>query len=186
MPFLTFYTPTYRRPKLLADCVASVQRQSDSDWQHLIIPDEVGIGIGGMFAAVKLNVGQIHGKYVYFLQDDDIIVDQDFVAGLKEFTKDNNYPPVVIVRNIKGPLNLPDIWQARPERGHIDLGSYVTRMDIFAMHADKFLPTYDGDFEFIRALWDLGYEFAWWDRLVARAQQWGFGRPEYEVVNAQA
>ena len=59
--FLTIYTPTYRRPLLLAECRASVAAQSDPDYQHLIIEDTVGVGVEGMFLAVRDNVGLIDG-----------------------------------------------------------------------------------------------------------------------------
>lgn len=184
MPFLTFYTPTYKRPKLLADCIASVQAQSDQDYEHLIIPDFVGIGIAGVFGAVPEHTDDIMGKYVYFLQDDDVIVDEDFVKGLKEFTLFCNYPPVIIARNIKGRMNLPTLWRSEPIKGTIDLGSYIIRADIFKMHADKFGHRYEGDYDFIHHLWDVGLQFEWWDNLIARAQQWGFGMPEKNEVVA--
>lgn len=177
MAFLTFYTPTYRRPHLLAECIASVQAQSDPDWQHLVIRDEVGIGIEGVFAAVPEHTPEIEGDYVYMLQDDDLLVDRDFIRDLKRFVWEHNSPPVVIVRNQKHGLQ-PRRWQAPPQLGSIDLGSYVIRADVFCENAHRFGRRYEGDFDFIRALWDLRYPFAWWDRLVAEAQQVGMGRPE--------
>jgi len=40
---------------------------------------------------------------------------------------------------------------------------------------------YEGDFDYISALWNRGYQFAWHDRLFARAQVLGLGRPESEI-----
>jgi len=184
MPFLTFYTPTYKRPRLLADCHTSIQMQSDSDWEHVVIPDLVGIGINGVFREVKNNASKINGQYVYFLQDDDVIADEDMVRDIKKFAIANNYPPVIIARNIKGALNLPLNWHSEPLKGTIDLGSYIVRADVFKLHADQFGERYEGDFDFIHYLWDAGYEFAWWDKLIAIAQQWGYGMPEREVTTA--
>jgi hypothetical protein len=54
MPFLTFYTPSYRRPHGLAKCLASVQMQTIvSEIEQIVIPDHVGLGVGGMFAQVS-------------------------------------------------------------------------------------------------------------------------------------
>lgn len=175
--FLTIYTPTYRRPRFLAACKESVAAQSDRDYQHLVIVDEVGIGVAGMFAAIPGNVPLIEGEYVYILQDDDVITDRDFVRDLKRFAWEHNDPPVVIVKNRKFGVQ-PRKWEQAPQLGHIDLGSYVIRADVFAENAHRFGRRYEGDYDFIRALWDMGYPFAWWDRLVAEAQQVGMGRPE--------
>lgn len=177
MAFLTIYTPTYKRPTLLAECRASVAAQSDADYQHLVVEDAVGIGIGGMFAAIQTNAPLVEGEYVYILQDDDLLVDRDFVRELKRFVWEHNDPPVVIVRNRKHGLQ-PRCWQQPPQLGSIDLGSYVIRADVFCRHADRFGKRYEGDYDFIRALWDMHYPFAWWDRLVAEAQQVGMGKPE--------
>lgn len=175
--FLTIYTPTYRRPRFLAACKESVAAQSDRDYQHLVIEDRVGVGVEGMFLAVRDNVGLIEGQYVYMLQDDDVLVDRDFVRELKRFVWEHNDPPVVIVRNKKHGLQ-PRRWRQAPQLGSIDLGSYVVRADVFCRHADQFGARYEGDYDFIRFLWDRRYTFAWWDRLVAEAQQVGMGRPE--------
>ena len=177
MAFLTIYTPTYRRPLLLAECRASVAAQSDPDYQHLVIEDTVGLGIGGMFAAIRQHTALIEGEYVYVLQDDDVLVDREFVRELKAFVWQHNRPPVVIVRNRKHGLQ-PRLWRQAPQLGSIDLGSYVVRADVFCRHADQFGARYEGDYDFIRFLWDRRYTFAWWDRLVAEAQQVGMGRPE--------
>lgn len=181
---MTFYTPTYKRPRLLADCQASIWAQTENDWEHVVIPDMVGIGIAGVFKDVVNHTGQITGDYVYFLQDDDVLADTDVIKDIKTFAVFNNYPPVIIARNIKGQLSLPFNWQMEPLEATIDLGSYITRADVFKLHADKFGSRYQGDFDFIRYLWDAGYEFAWLDRLIARAQQWGFGMPEREAKAA--
>ena len=80
----------------------------------------------------------------------------------------------IIVRNKHGLQ--PCRWQA-PQPGR-STGSYVVRADVFCRHADQFGARYEGDYDFIRFLWDRRYTFAWWDRLVAEAQQVGMGRPE--------
>lgn len=179
MTAITFYTPTYKRPRLLAQCRESVALQSDRDSQHLVIVDEVGLGIDGMFAAIPTHTGEIAGDYVYVLQDDDVLADRDVVAEFKRFVHEHDEPPVVIVRNDKAQYGVqPTLWQQEPRLGCIDLGSYIVRADVFRAHADQFGRAYSGDFPFIHYLWSAGYEFAWWDRMFAVAQQIGLGRPE--------
>src|SRR3990172_2691021 len=73
-------------------------------------------------------------------------------------------------RNSRGGLTLPLIWQEKAREGYVDLGSYVTRRGVFTENVTRFGKRYAGDFDFIDALWEGGYSFAWFDRLFARAQ----------------
>lgn len=182
-PFLTFYTPTYKRPRLLENCRASVRQQSLDEWEQVIIPDEIGIGVGGMFGQVQHHVQLVRGDYVYLLQDDDVLADAHVVRDLKTTAKSYDYPAVVMVKNVKrgNVYPTPEAWGREPREGLIDLGSYVVRSDIFKRHASDFGQRYAGDFDFILALWQHNYRFFWYDRLIARAQALGLGRPESQL-----
>lgn len=181
--FLSIYTPTYRRPTLLARCVASVDGQTARKAiQHLIIPDEVGIGIDGMFAAIADNTARLRGDYVYILQDDDVLAGPGVVEALRDFAQSHGRPEVVIIKNRKWGRTYPRIWQARPGLAQIDLGNYAVRRDIFTAHAGDFGRRYEGDFDFIDAIWRAGREFTWCDMLFAVATVEGLGRPETELM----
>ena len=52
MTFLSVYTPTYKRPQALARCKASVAAQTIPT-EHVIIVDEIGIGIDGMEVEIE-------------------------------------------------------------------------------------------------------------------------------------
>lgn len=185
MAFLTIYTPTHRRPSLLRTCVLSVEMQVCHDYEQVIIHDEIGVGIAGMFAAIPGNLNLIKGDYVYILQDDDVLADNGVIGDVRMFAIKNNMPPVVIGRNIKRGNKYPTYWRERPQEGHIDLGSYVIRRDVFAANARQFGQRYAGDADFIDALWAAGYPFAWLDRLLSREQipeRPGLGRPERELL----
>lgn len=183
--FLTLYTPTYKRPRLLERCVESVCVQTCKDFEQIIVRDEVGIGIAGMFREIGEHLREMHGKYVYILQDDDVLSDPEAVGELKAFAVENKYPQVIMVRNVKRGRLLPTYWKQAPQLGHVDLGSYVVRKDIFVKNVYRFGPRYEGDFDFISELWNQGYGFAWHDRLFATAQALGLGRPESEIPEAR-
>lgn len=175
MPFLTFYVPTYKRPKMLADCLASIKAQSDRDYEVVLIRDEVGIGIDGMYGDIRNHAQEVSGDYVFVLSDDNLVTDTDFVKGLKEQAADS--PDVIVFKNqIVGVL--PSIWEGAPELGQIDLSCFAVRRDIWQKHAADWGECYAGDYYFIRALWDAGYRFKWWDKLVIRAQKIMRGQPE--------
>lgn len=186
MAFLTIYTPTYQRPTLLQACVASVCVQTVADdIQHLVIRDEVGVGVAGMFAAIPDQVHMMSGRYVYALQDDDVLADNGAVARLREFAAGCGYAEVIICRNRKRgnvyPTDPARLWSNGPQEGHIDLGSYIVRLDIFRRHAGEFGKRYAGDVDFITYLWRQGYRFVFFDYLFAVEQipdVPGLGRPE--------
>jgi GT2 family glycosyltransferase len=175
---LTVYTPTHRRPKLLANCCASVQAQTN-EVQHLIVRDEVGIGIKGVFADIPNHASEVKGEYVLVLSDDNELVGEDFAEELRDFALKHDWPKVIVFKlDLVGRL-LPNgsSWGREPQIGYIDLSSFVVRRDVWVRHAGDWGKRYEGDYDFIRRLWD-EYEFAWWDRLGVRALQIGRGRPE--------
>lgn len=182
MPFVTFYTPTYNRPNLLYRCERSVRQQLDQDLQHLIIEDFVGIGIVEMFRQVSWHAARVQGMYVYMLQDDDALLDERVVGDFKEFVG-RKWPPVVICKVHIGRREFPPdaVWEQEPQIRKIDMGSYFVRADVWKRHACDFGQRYEGDFDFIYKLWEDGYDFAWWKRVVAFKQAIGKGLPESKV-----
>lgn len=178
MPILTIYTPTFRRPQQLARCVASVRAQSSDDMQHLILEDRVGIGVAGMFRDIPNHHHAIQGDYVYFLSDDDVLVDPDLVRDLPAFVADHDRPEVIMARATIGPYTfpLPQCWESPPVLAGVTLANWIVRRDVWA--AVPYGPRYEGDFDFIRACWEQGRRFAWWDRIICHAEGWGQGRPE--------
>lgn len=180
--FLSIYTPTYKRPTLLAACIQSVNDQTiRGEIEHVIMVDEVGVGIAGMFAEIPNHLERLTGEYVYVLQDDDVLAGPDVVERLRAFVRVKRAPGVVIVRNRKRDSVYPTYWGERPRRNHIDLGNYVIRQDVFAQHVTDFGQRYDGDFDFIDAVWQAGWPFGWCDLLFAEALGTGLGRQEGEI-----
>ena len=80
MTFITFYTPTYKRPTFLAVCKQSVQMQTCKDYQHMVIVDDAGIGVDGMFNDIQHHTDRIRGDYVFILADDDRLLDPEGVG----------------------------------------------------------------------------------------------------------
>lgn len=182
MSFMTFYTPTYKRPTYLAICKRSVQMQTCQDFQHMVIVDEVGIGVAGMFEDIHRHTDAIRGKYVFILGDDDCLLEPDGLARVKAFAEENNHPPVIIVRNHKWDKTFPLLWECAPEYLKIDLGNFIIRADVFIENAERFGKCYEGDFVFIDYLWKAGYPFAWLDYVFSGMQIGGKGRTEAEIV----
>jgi hypothetical protein len=154
MPFLSLYTPTYKRPQALQRCMASVAAQTAvADLEHLIVPDYVGLGIGGMYQRVPSHAPALSGDYVHFLADDDVLASATVVEEVKKAAQANNHPPMLLVRVIKGQMHLPigpQVWP--PVLGAIDLGCFITRADVWKAHAHTYGNRYEGDFDFAEAV----------------------------------
>lgn len=169
-PFITFYTPTYQRPKALERCFESVRKQTIvRQIEQIVIPDHVGRGIAGMYADLPTHVGACNGEYVHFLADDDMLAAPDVVEQLQVFINGNSHhhyredqrPAVVVVRVIKGNLELPLQFDGPPIQGRVDLGCFVVRGDVWRDFAGRgaYGQRYEGDYDFARAMWDAGVPF---------------------------
>jgi hypothetical protein len=152
-PFITFLTPTYKRPHALMACMASVEAQTArEEIQHLVWPDYVGRGIGGMYAEIHRQLGPaILGEYVHLLADDDILAGPDVVRQVQQVAAALGFPPMIIVRANKGGMFLP-LHQGEPKEGHIDLGCFITRRDVWLAH--RYGQRYEGDYDFAKSVWD--------------------------------
>lgn len=157
-PFLSFYTPTYKRPQALARCLASVAAQTDVALiEQIVIPDHVGIGVDGMFAAVPRYGAILSGRYVHLLADDDALASPHVVEIVRHFAEAHDNPPVILVRVVKGGVLLPSSGEPWPPVcGQIDLGCLIVRSDIWKAHAADYGQRYEGDYDFAHALFEAG------------------------------
>jgi hypothetical protein len=157
-PFISLVTPTYRRPAGLKACMDSVASQTAvASIQHLIIPDYVGLGIGGMFATVPAMIAPaVQGRYVHLLADDDMLATPTVVAQVEAFADSHGNPPLILVRAVKGGYEWPQgqVWP--PVMGQIDLGCFITRGDVWKAHCDRYGHVYEGDWHYGNALHESG------------------------------
>lgn len=160
-PFITFYTPTYKRPRQLVACLESVGRQTAVDAiEQLVIPDHVGLGIGGMYRRVPLYLDAVHGEYVHLLADDDVLASPTVVEQARAFAHAQQFPPVILVNAVKSGLVWPCGKPWPPRLGMIDLGCFIVRADVWKAHAGDYGERYEGDFDFINAVAAAGHPAA--------------------------
>lgn len=165
-PFLTFYTPTYRRPSGLARCLASVSGQTLAGRiQQIVIPDHVGVGIDGMYARVPDCALAVAGRYVHLLCDDDVLADETAVADVERFAQAHDYPAVILVLSQKNGSVWPVGQMWPPVCGQIDLGCLIVRSDVWKAHCHEYGRRYEGDYDFAAALHRAGHEAKVYPRL---------------------
>lgn len=122
-PFLSIITPTYNRAELLKKCYESLLRQTDKDFEWIIVddgskdntPDVVntfdtdGFDIvcvqkenGGKHTALNASHPFVRGKYVLILDSDDTLT-PDAVATVRKGTDEYmSLPDVGMVTFLKG------------------------------------------------------------------------------------
>lgn len=181
-PFLTVLTRCYKRPLMLRENMDSLARQTDRDYEQILIVDDTGRGIGWSFANLKNYADQIRGLYVFLLDDDDMIKTPDFIAELKAFAYQYDMPDVIMMRMEHQPgwiLPDRDHWLMQPTMNHIGCSAYAVRRNVWRAHVAEFRPIYQGDFTFIDAVYHSGVRVAWLDRVMTRTQQGhNHGQPE--------
>jgi len=156
-PFLTLYTPAFRRPRGLARNFASVAAQTVvGDIEQIVIPDHVGIGISGMFSRVQHYTGAVHGRYVAFLCDDDVLAGPDVVAQVQAHAEAEGFPALIVVQTEKNGSVWPSGAAWPPRMGSIDLNCTIVRADVWRAHAHCYGARYEGDFDFMAALYASG------------------------------
>lgn len=164
-PFITFYTPTYDRPHRLERCLRSVGTQRKLDMreiEHIVVPDHIGRGIGGMYQQVRHYAPLVRGEYVFFLCDDDALATETVVFDFKAWLGARR-PEAVIVRVQKGIHVYPNTnppWPA--QMGHFDLGNLIVRRDVWREHCHLYGDRYEGDWDFAEALRVAGVEPVVW------------------------
>ncbi len=170
-PFLTLYTPTYKRPLALARCLASVSVQTAvQSIEQIVITDHVGIGIDGMYSRIPQYVNAVHGDYVHVFADDDELATPDVVAEVMDCATAHGNPEIILVGVQKGGLLLfQPSWP--PIEGSIDLGSMIVRADVWKAHAGDWGKRYEGDADFARALHAAGHQAVFCPVLFLRGGQ---------------
>jgi glycosyltransferase involved in cell wall biosynthesis len=184
MPLLTIITRTFNaRPLGLAANVASVDRQiARQEIEHLVVVDELRRGVA--WAQENLRTVQPRGDYVMLLDDDDFLLGDGLIPGLTRQVA--LAPEVVIVQmNMGDGRILPSDagWGNFPQRSGIPCSSYIVRRDVWNEHVSDFAPRYDGDYDFIEAIYNCGHPLLWWKSIVSRVGQVSHGEAENGSLN---
>lgn len=168
MPFITFVTRCHKRPLLLKQCQDSVSMQSDKDYEHIFIVDDIGHNRLWCNQQFHVNRHRVTGDYVYLIDDDDRLIYKDFVKHLKQIVAAHS-PDVIMVR-VKTDAHIfpmPDVWQRQPIMGSIGGGCSCVSNKVFQLHIHAFGTTSCGDYHFIKDVFKCGYKVHWFDKIVA-------------------
>ena len=179
------------RPYMLKKCIESVKMQTNNDYIHILHRDDNTVEGYGVSAANRslIRVESIDARYVMILDDDDMLIDPNFV---KIFAKsiDGNIPEIVFFKGIikgKGIYPLPEAWGKAPTFASIASFCSAIRRDVWMNNIHEFgIPTLaglGGDFNFISQCYKNTKNHLWIDSIFAQTQKTaGRGRGEHDHV----
>jgi glycosyltransferase involved in cell wall biosynthesis len=186
MTFLTVVTRCYKRPVMLANNVASLEAQTDPDYEHLFIVDDEGQGIG--WANRALGMVEPAGDYVLVLDDDDMLISDRAIELMKDAAikiqrtgRPTIEPPDLLIFKAEhgdlGTLPSKAIWGKRPLKGHIGSCDFISRRDVWEKHIHRFGVDEGGDYAYLHAVWMDTPDVRWLDEVLASVQRISHGEP---------
>jgi len=186
MKTIAFITRVHpQRSVMLKICINSIKSQTDDDYIHIINRDDKTKNGYGVFNANKsfAKIKNINARYVMAIDDDDMIVDRDFVKIFKEAIENKN-PEIVFFKNKIGGSIYPweGSWKKPPVLARIGGSCFAVRLDIWNKYIHLFGKPSCGDFNFISACYKNTENHVWLDHIVAKTQKkagYGLGEDKH-------
>lgn len=185
MKTIAFITRVHpKRSSMLKICIKSIKSQTDNDYVHIIHRDDMTEhGYGTLLANQSFaKVSPINAQYVMTIDDDDMLIDPDFVKIFKE-TIDKNNPEIVFFKGYISSRLYPSLhfWKKAPVCAQIGSLCFAVRLDVWKKYIHEFGKKACGDFSFISACYKNTKNHVWLDRIVTKTQKKaGCGRGENE------
>ena len=176
MKTIAFITRVHpKRPGMLKICIDSVKAQTDDDYVHILYRDDkTEFGYGRPQADQSLiRVSSINARYVMILDDDDMLIDPNFVKAFREILNKSNLEIVFFKGCVKRKGIFPEIqfWKKAPIRRHIASFCFAVRLDIWKKHIHEFGRKQAGDWKFISICHENTRNHFWLDRVIAKTQK---------------
>lgn len=173
------------RPNMLKECVESVKAQTSNDYVHILHRDDnTGKGYGVPMANQSLQkIKTVDARYAMILDDDDMLVDQDFVDLFAKVTEKDAPEMVFFKGEIMDRGIYPREWRwgRGPLCGSIASFCFAVRRDVWEKYIHMFKQRPAGDFSFVSHCYEMTEDHLWLDRIVARTQKRaGRGKGERE------
>lgn len=176
------------RPNMLKVCFDSVKAQTNDDYIHIFHRHDKSKEGYGKWNANKsfAQIAYIPAKYIMVLDDDDMLIDKEFVEKFSTIINQSS-PEVVFFKgrvHKLGILPRPNYWKKPPVYGQIASFCFAVRRDVWFGNIKEFgKRELGGDFCFISACYKNTKNHLWWDRVVAATQK-GPGRAKGERSHA--
>ena len=182
--FLTIVTRACQRPQMLSENIASVKSQTCHDLEHIFIVDHTRLGIHVADRALALNMDRVEGEWVYILDDDCILINDNFVELVKDVVATENHDIIMVKsRRPPGPpsrqsiVPTPQVWGGKMRHGSTNCLCYVMRASLWKVVVEVFgAKPWGGDWHMLEAALHREPTIYWLDEIVADARQLGRGK----------
>jgi len=176
MKTIAFITRVHpRRPGMLKICIDSVRAQTDDDYIHILHRDDkTEFGYGRPRADQSFaRISSIDARYVMILDDDDMLIDPNFVKIFGEIVNKDNLEIIFFKGCVKAKGTFPQVqfWQKAPCRRHIASFCFAVRLDIWKKYIHEFGIERAGDWKFISVCYENTRNHFWLDRVIAKTQK---------------
>lgn len=183
-PFLSIITRKYKRPNGFSRNQESIASLADNDCEQIFITDHCGLGL--LSANTSFGNEEVRelvtGKYVFLLDDDDFIIEPNFIGLLKgaaETDRDVIFFRMNIIGGPNGDLYpTPETWGCTPKVAHIGGSCFVVKRELYLKYIHEFALPRMGDFAFVKSIWESGVSVKWLDSIMCQTGQISRGKPE--------
>lgn len=182
-PFISIITRHFvRRPSMIEENKKSIEKQLDNDYEHMIIEDEIGIGVPLANGLLWRNKDRIKGDYVIILDDDNIFETDDFISDMKVIAAEHN-PDVIFIKKIANDIVFPreSSWNTgNIAIAEIDTSCFVIKNSLWQRYISYFFNGgLCGDFTFIsKIMEEPEIKVFWQDKIYTKALRISGGAPE--------
>jgi len=175
MKTIAFVTRVHpKRAEMLKICIDSIKTQTSDDYIHILYRDDKTENGYGMLLANQslVKIPLVDVRYVMTLDDDDMIIDPNFVKVFKKIVDDNN-PEIVFFTGILFGRKIPpkSQWGKRPRRRLINGFCLAARLDVWKKHIHEYGRKQAGDYNFIFACYKNTKNHFWLNRTVSKTQE---------------
>lgn len=176
MKSIAFITRVHpKRPGMLKICVNSIEAQTSDDYIHILHEDDKTKNGYGLFLANQsfIKISPIDARYVMVLDDDDKLVNQNFVRRFRKIVKKHNPEIVFFKSKIIGKKTMPkeQHWGKKPQRNWIASFCFAVRLNVWKKYIHLWGEERCGDYYFISACYENTSNHFWFDYRVARTQK---------------
>jgi len=153
--FLTVVTRCFKRADKLDKNQRSLTNQTDPDYDQVLIHDDVGIGMLEANRVLNTYKHLIKGEYVLILDDDDMMLDDNFIANLKSHNED------IVLFRMRYTCCGPDRYnyiggkeenEHGPRFGRIGASCMVVTNEVYQKHIYAFIKDSGGDYQFLQEI----------------------------------
>jgi len=171
-PVLSVVTRVHpQRPHGLKRLKQSIDSQTVSGIDHVLIDSPGQIGIAGANRLIATPF-EYAGDYVQVIDDDDLIVSDDYFESFQNFVTDQGHPDWILVRSQIRNKNYPRPFGIswKPKHATIPSFSIIVNRRLWDEHQSAWAVKKSGDWRFCQSLWKAGERPVWFDFVACRAQ----------------